>query len=474
MIPPSRHPTRREFLAAAAAAAVLPLSARAEGAAFPQGFLWGASTSALQIEGATGEDGRGTSIWERFVLQPGAINDGSTPETACDHYHRWAEDIGLMRQAGMTAYRFSIAWPRVLPEGTGAINSKGLDFYDQLVDGLLEAGILPMPCLYHWDLPQALQDKRGWLNRDIAGWFTDYSLVLARRLGDRVKDWFTLNEPSVVAIFGHGYGEHAPALKAGKEGALAAAYHQNLAQGTALHALSAERADFRLGTVLSLQPVLASSDSEEDRKAAIRWDALWNRIALDGVMKGQLPDILADDLARWVKPGDLESIRFPLHRLGVNYYAPLGISYQRGRLLDAGFGPVPGVDGRRTAMGWPVAPQGLRAILSELKNRYGNPKVLITENGAAYEDHLDQEGRVEDADRIAYLYAHLKELRGAIHEGCRVEGYLTWSLLDNWEWQQGYARRFGLVYVDYPTQRRIPKSSYAWYKATIASAGADL
>lgn len=341
--------SRRQFLAASAATA-LPLPSRASD--FPPGFVWGASTSALQIEGALAEDGRGTSIWESFASRSGTIADGSTPQPACDHYHRWPEDIALMQEAGLGAYRFSIAWPRVLPEGVGTVNGKGLDFYDRLIDGLLAVGIRPMPCLHHWDLPQALQDMGGWMSRDSAGWLADYARVVGQRLGDRVKDWFVLNEPSVVAIFGHAYDEHAPALKAGKDGALAALHHQNLAQGAALQALRAEKPDFRLGTVLSLQPVYPASDSAEDKLAATRWDALWNRVALDGVMRGQLPDALAADMEPWVKPGDLEAIRFPLDRLGVNYYAPLSVQVQPGRLYDSGL--VAAASQRVTAMGWSV------------------------------------------------------------------------------------------------------------------------
>ena len=372
-----------------------------------------------------------------------------------------------MHRAGLGAYRYSVAWPRVMPDGTGPVNDKGLDFYDRLTDGLLAAGLRPMPCLYHWDLPQALQDKGGWLNRDIAGWFTDYALAVTRRLGDRTQDWFALNEPSVVAIFGHAYGEHAPGLAKGKPALLAALHHQNLAQGTALKALRKENSKFRLGTVLSLQPAIPFSDSKEDRAAATRWDAAWNRVSLDGVMRGQLPDTLAADMASIVKPDDLETIHVPLDMLGVNYYSPMTMQYQPGRLLDCGFGPI--TTPRRTAMNWPVAPEGLQQILTELKELYGNPPVYITENGAAYDDHVT-EGRVHDDDRIAFLRDHLRQAAIALKAGCNLKGYLVWSLLDNWEWQQGYSRRFGLTYIDYPTQRRIPKDSFAWY-AKLAQSG---
>lgn len=458
--------TRRRFLASAAAlAAVGPRAAAAS--SFPQGFLWGASTSALQVEGGLSEDGRGPSIWDAF----GGVADGSSPAVACDHYHRWPEDVALMRQAGFSAYRFSIAWPRVLPDGTGTVNRRGLDFYERLIDGLLEAGIRPMPCLYHWDLPQALQDKGGWMNRDIAAWFAEYAAVVAGRLGDRVMDWFALNEPSTVAIFGHAYADHAPGLNRGKDGVLAALHHQNLAQGQALRALRAAGSHFRLGTVLSLQPVRPVSQAEADRQAAIRWDAMWNRVSLDGVLRGRLPDALADDLAAWVKPGDLEKIWFPLDRVGLNYYSPLTIGYQPGRLFDAGFGPSG--NARTTAMGWPVEPRGLGEILAELRDLYDNPEVLICENGAAYDDRPDATGRVEDADRTAFLKDHLEVVAAAVANGCNVTGYLAWSLIDNWEWQCGFSQRFGLVRVDYATQKRTPKASFDWYRSVIADGRLD-
>jgi beta-glucosidase len=455
-------PTRRSFLAASAAFAALPRLACA--ASLPKDFLWGASTSALQIEGAVAEDGRGASIWETFAKRPGAIMDGSHPDVACDHYHRWPEDVALMKSLGLGAYRFSIAWPRVLPGGTGKVNAKGLDFYDRLVDGLLKAGVRPMACLYHWDLPQPLQDKGGWLNRDMAGWMSDYALAAARRLGDRVKDWFALNEPSVSAIFGHGYAEHAPGLNGGAPAILAALHHQNLAQGRTLAALRAENKGWALGTVLSLQPIVPASDRPEDAAAAIRWDAVWNRVPLDGVMRGLPPDILADAMVDLIKPGDMESIRFPLDVLGVNYYSPLTIQHQPGRAFDAWWG-VPRI-ARRTAMDWPVEPGGLLQVLTELKELYGNPNVLITETGAAFDDHPQGDG-VADPERTAFLADHLNAVIKARQAGCKVGGYFVWSLLDNWEWQYGYSRRFGITYIDYASQRRMPKDSFRWYAKRI-------
>jgi len=466
--------SRRGFLASTLALPLLPsplLPTRAEAiemaASFPKDFLWGTSTSAAQIEGAAAEDGRGLSIWDEFARQPGKIVDGSTPAIACDHYHRWRQDLALLAELGVNTYRFSIAWPRIQPEGTGAANAKGMEFYSRLTDALLEAGIKPMPCLYHWDMPLALAQRGGWMNRDVASWFTDYALLMARHLGDRVTDWFMLNEPSVTAIFGHGKAAHAPGLGGGAPATLAALHHQNLAQGTALHALRAERASFRLGTVLSLQPVVPQSASEQDRAAAIRWDAVWNRVPLDGLMRGSIPDILAEPMSALVKPGDLERIRFPVDMLGLNYYSRMTMREAKGALFDADFGQSPATS--YTAMGWPIEPGGLFEILMELKELYGNPAVIVTENGAAYDDHLDSlgpdsHGQVADPERIAFIRAHLLELARAQKGGCNIKGYMVWSLLDNFEWAEGYTKRFGLVHVDYPTQTRTPKSSFRWFR----------
>jgi beta-glucosidase len=454
--------SRRRLLATAAAVAALPRLGLAapRATSFPKSFLWGASTSAAQIEGAS--DLRGPSIWDSFAARPGAIADGSTPAVTCDHYHRWREDVALMHATGFNAYRFSIAWPRVLPEGTGRVDAAGLDFYDRLVDGLLAAGIRPLACLYHWDLPQALQDRGGWMSRAMAPWFADYATIAAHRLGDRVPDWFTLNEPSVSAIFGHGLGEHAPGLNGGRAATLAALHHQNLAQGLALRALRAERPRARLGTVLSLQPIVPALDSPEDAGAVVRWDAVWNRVALDGLLRGAVPDTLAAEMAPLIQPGDLETLRYPIDVLGLNYYSRLTIRHEPGRLFDCGWG-APKAE-RFTAMGWPVQPDGLLEVLSELKQLYGNPPVIITENGAAYDDKVEA-GGVHDGDRIAYLRDHLRVCLRALEQGCNLQGYLAWSLLDNWEWAFGTTKRFGLVRVDFPTGGRTTKDSLHWLGA---------
>jgi beta-glucosidase len=432
--------------------------------AFPADFFWGASTAAYQIEGAVEADGRGTTIWDTFTTQ-GRIMDHSSARVACDHYHRFPEDIALMKAAGFSAYRFSLAWPRIVPAGTGPVNAKGLDFYDRLVDEILAAGIRPMACLYHWDLPQPLEDRGGWQGRDIVEPFAEYARIAVGRLGDRVKDWFTLNEPNVVAIIGYGIGEHAPGLLLGEDGMLKALHHQNLAQGAAFRAMRAERPDLRLGTVINLQPCRSQDDDPENRAAAIRWDAVWNRVALDGVLRGTVPDVLAEPMAAIVQPGDLDLIRFPIDLLGINYYSRMTMKAEPGRPFGVGWGDAH--CDRWTAMAWPVQPDGLYDLLAELKTLYGNPAVFIAENGAAYDDVVAPDGAVHDAERVAFLKDHVAQVARAVTDGCNVKGYLVWSLLDNFEWAYGLAKRFGIVRVDYDTLVRTPKDSYRWFAEVI-------
>lgn len=431
---------------------------------FPPDFLWGASSSSYQIEGALDADGRGRCIWDTFTAD-GKIQDGSTAQVACDHYHRWPEDIALMSQAGFNAYRFSIAWPRIVPAGSGAVNQKGLDFYDRLVDGLLAANIRPMACLYHWDLPQPLEDRGGWLGREVIGPFADYAAVVADRLADRVKDWMTLNEPNVVAIFGYGLGDHAPGHKLGEDGILKALHHQNLAQGAALRALAAAHSGLRLGTVINLQPCRAESDKPIDVAAAARWDAVWNRVPLDGLLRGQIPALLAEKMADIVRPGDTEAIRYPIDLLGINYYSRMTMKHEEGHPFDVWWGDAH--CDRWTFMGWPVQPDGLYDLLSEFRRDYGNPAVYIAENGAAYDDKVDADGEIHDAERVAFLRDHLGAVGRALADGCNVKGYLCWSLLDNFEWAFGLAKRFGIVRVDYDTLERRPKDSYRFFRQVV-------
>ena len=433
---------------------------------FPPNFRWGASTASYQIEGAVAADGRGLCVWDTFTAQ-GRIMDGSSAAVACDHYHRYPEDIALMKAAGFDSYRFSIAWPRILPTGTGtgAVETRGLDFYDRLVDGLLEAGITPMACLYHWDLPQPLEDAGGWQGREIVGPFADYARIVTARLADRVKTWMMLNEPNVVAIFGYGVGEHAPGHKLGEQGILRALHHQNLAQGAALRAIAAEHSGLTLGTVLNLQPSVPDSDRPEDVAAAARWDAVWNRVTLDGLMRGQIPALLADRMADFVLPGDEEAIRYPIDLLGINYYSRMTMKHEEGRPFDVGWGEAQ--CRRWTGMAWPVQPEGLYDLLTEFRTDYGNPAVFIAENGCAYDDVVTPDGQIHDAERVLYYREHLESVAKALADGCNVKGYLCWSLLDNFEWAFGLSKRFGIVRVDYDTLERTPKDSYRFLAEVV-------
>ena len=428
--------------------------------AFPADFVWGASTSSYQIEGAVDADGRGKSIWDIFCHTPGKVKGGDTGDVACDHYHRWPEDVEWLQRGGFSAYRFSTAWPRILPTGAGAVETRGLDFYDRLVDGLLARGVKPWLCLYHWDQPQALQEEGGWLHRDIADKFADYARVVAKRLSDRVRHWAMFNEANVHALFGHGIGSHAPGLT-GLSNMLAAIHHQNLAQGRALQALRAEHSQLRLGTVINVQPARPSSDRDDDRRAVERFDAFWNGAVLDPLFKGVYPAAIAADFAPLVAPGDLATAKQPIDFFGLNYYAPMYVAAAPQNLLGAWFGAVP-AGTRFTAFGWPIDPSGLTDALHRLRDRYGNPDIYVTENGACYDDPIAPDGAVHDDDRVAYLRDHLTAARRALAEGVNLRGYFVWSLLDNFEWAEGYSRRFGIIHVDFKSLKRTPKMSFAF------------
>ena len=434
---------------------------------FPADFVWGASTSSYQIEGAVDEDGRGKSIWDVFSHTPGRVKNNDTGDIACDHYHRWSDDVDLLSGANFSAYRFSTAWPRILPAGDGAVEPRGLDFYDRLVDRLAAKGITPWICLYHWDLPQALQEKGGWLDRDTSAKFADYARVVAQRLGDRVRHWAVMNEPNVHALFGHGVGDHAPGLK-GLPNMLAAIHHLNLAQGRAVQALRAERGNFRVGTVISLQPARPSSDSARDRRAVERFDAIWNGACLDPLMKGAYPAPIESDFAPLVVGDDLSTMRQPVDFIGVNYYSPMYIADAPGSLLGAWFGAAP-AGTRFTAMNWPIDADGLAEELIRLRRTYGDLELYVTENGACYDDLRAADGAIHDDDRIAYLRAHIASAGRALAAGVNVRGYFVWSLLDNFEWAEGYTRRFGVVHVDFKTRDRTPKASYRWLAEFIRS-----
>ncbi|MDP4502908.1 GH1 family beta-glucosidase [Nonomuraea turcica] len=431
-------------------------------------FLWGTATAAYQIEGAVAEDGRGASIWDTFSHEPGRTRDGHTGDVACDHYHRWREDVALMSGLGVNAYRFSIAWPRVQPLGSGPANAKGLDFYERLVDALLEAGIQPVPTLFHWDLPQALEDRGGWLNREISEMFAEYAAAVATRLADRVPLWITLNEPFVHMAFGYAMGVHAPG-QALLTGALPAAHHQFLAHGLAVRALRAAGAR-QVAVTNNCTPVWPASQQEPDLRAAEAYDILHNRLFNDPILLGKYPDLSAYVPALdVVRDGDLDVIATPLDALGINYYNPTRIAAPTSEGLpftDAGITGYP-----TTAFGWPIVPDGLRELLTGLKTRYGAalPPILITENGCSNDDT----STLDDAARIAFLEGHIAAMRQAMAEGVDVRGYFVWSLLDNFEWAEGYHQRFGLVHVDFATQRRTPKASYAWLRDFLRGQNTD-
>jgi beta-glucosidase len=425
-------------------------------------FQWGVATSAFQIEGATKEDGRGVSTWDTFCATPGRIRDGHNADVACDHYHHWAEDLDLIKGLGAQAYRFSIAWPRVQPEGFGPVNGRGLDFYDRLVDGLAERGLTAAATLFHWDLPQPLEDAGGWLNRDTAGRFADYAAVVAERLGDRVDLWITLNEPMVVMAYGYAFGVHAPGRTLMLD-ALPVAHHQLLAHGLAVTALRAEGVG-KIGIANNYTPGRPASDRPEDLAAAEAFNNLLNWQFTDPILRGDYPD-LGIDLPH-VLDGDLAAIVAPIDVLGVNYYSPVGIAAPAAdEPLPFSMVEVPGAP--VTGMGWPVVPDALRRLLLTLGSRYGDalPPIQITESGCSYDESLD------DQQRIDYLDGHIGAVRAAMAAGADVRGYYVWSLLDNFEWNEGYHPRFGLVHVDYETQRRTPRASYAWYRDLIAASG---
>ncbi|MEO8275358.1 MAG: GH1 family beta-glucosidase [Thermoanaerobaculia bacterium] len=442
---------------------------------FPDGFLWGAATAAYQIEGSPLADGAGASIWHRFSHTPGRVADGDTGDIACDHYRRFRDDVALMRDLGLSAYRFSISWSRVMPDGTGAVNQRGLDFYRALLDALGEAGIAASATLYHWDLPAALEDRGGWLNRDIASWFADYAEVCYRALGDRVALWATLNEPWVVVDGGYLHGTLAPGHR-GLFGARRAAHHCLLAHASAL-AVGRAQGLKNLGVVVNLEPKHPASDSPADLSAARRADAYMNRQYLEPLLLGRYPDELAAIYGEaWSEPSpaDMEAIRAPLDWLGINYYSrsvvradsaawPVGASRVKQRQCT------------HTETDWEVYPAGLEETLRAVHERYSAPPIYITENGSAfYDPPTATEGLVEDPLRTAYLRSHLAAVRRAIAAGVDVRGYFAWSLLDNLEWSLGFAKRFGIVHVDFATQRRTPKSSARAYSAIARSNGSDV
>jgi beta-glucosidase len=443
---------------------------------FPQGFVWGAATASYQIEGAWNEDGRGPSIWDTFAHTPGKIHNGDTGDVAADHYHRWEEDLNLMALMGLKAYRFSVAWPRVLPTGKGVVNVAGLDFYDRLVDGLLSRNIQPWVTLYHWDLPQALQDEGGWANRQTANLFADYAQTVVHRLGDRVQHWITLNEPFVSAFLGHYLGVHAPGLT-DLETSFRATHHLLLAHGLAVQSIRSESSQPpEVGITLNIVSIHpASPQSEADLQAAQRFDGIQNRVFLDPIFLGAYPQNLLDSFGSlFPKPqaGDLETIRVPIDFLGINNYFRTVVQADPdvpGLLLREIF-PV----GREYTEMWEIYPPGLYEVLSRVWKDYHPAKMYITENGCAVTDGVDADGRVRDYRRIRYLRDYLFQGHRAIAEGVPLAGYFVWSLMDNFEWSYGYSRRFGIIYIDYATQQRTIKESGKWYAQVARANGFDL
>lgn len=468
---------------------------RGAGGSFPADFLWGAASSAYQIEGATHEDGRGMSIWDRFVTIPGAVYAGQTADIATNHYHLMEQDVALMAHLGLNAYRFSIAWPRILPDGTGAVNEKGLDFYDRLVDALLAQGIHPLATLHHWDLPVALQDQGGWLKRDTAYAFAEYAEVVARRLGDRVKWWLTHNEPWCIAYLGHSLGIHAPGIR-DRQVAVVVGHHVLLSHGLAVSRLRAHTNAAQVGIAIDFYPVYAADDRPETLAGVEKADAFRNRWFLDPIFRADYPEHLFANMGVVpppVKEGDFGIITTPIDFLGVNYYSRMMVRGLAGtdsaaetqealgqaRAGGAGLNQPPEADGYEavervpgssyTEMGWEIYPGGLATILTRIQREYAPKAMLVTESGAAFDDQWDGNSHVNDWQRVQYLREHVATLAQVVDQGVPVKGYFVWSLTDNFEWAEGYSKRFGMVYVDYPTQRRVVKDSGYWYSSFLAA-----
>ncbi len=441
---------------------------------FPPDFLWGAATSAYQVEGAWDSGGKGPSIWDTFSRIPGRIRDGARADRACDHFHRYLEDVQLMKELKLKSYRFSISWPRIYPKGRGNVNQEGLDFYSRLADALLEANIEPMITLYHWDLPQSLEYLGGWTNRDTAGLFGEYAFTVARYLGDRVKFWITLNEPQIFTYLGYYLGVHAPGVKNRLKYFLTS-HNVNLAHGTGVLAIRSEAPAAQVGIALSCSPIHPVTDSRDDEDAARVLDGLMNRWYADPVLTGHYPEDMLRILAPLNLPmeeKDLETIYQPLDFVGLNIYTRnFAARDPKVPLLEARFVTDHKVDGAEyTDMGWEIYPAAVSEILPRFKEEWGDPEIYITENGAAFDDLLVS-GRIDDQRRIRFYQDYLTELRKAMDLGARVRGFFAWSFLDNFEWTEGYSKRFGLVHVDFESLDRTPKASASWYQSVIEENG---
>lgn len=438
---------------------------------FPEDFLWGTATAAYQIEGAHDKDGRGPGIWDTFSNTPGHILQNHNGNTACDHYNRLDEDLDLIGGLGAANYRFSLSWSRIIPDGLGATNPKGVDFYDRLVDGLLERGITPWTTLYHWDLPQALQDKGGWTNRDINEWFCEYIDTVTGFYGDRVQNWMLVNEPNLVSWFGHGLGFHAPGI-ATEDAYLKSAHNLNRVISSGYRHMKSIKADWNVGSTFTLVPIRPEKPDTPDKPVQLM-DAFWNRSFYDPLLLGRYPDILADRFDAVIQPGDMDHIKTDLDFVGVQHYNPIEAREVDDRAFGAFFGDKPpGME--LTGAGWSVNPDAFYEVLVDFKDRYGDIPVIVTENGCAY-DHPREEDGVHDVERIRFFQRYIAAAHRALADGVNLKGYFAWSLMDNFEWGEGYTLRFGLIHVDYDDNcTRTPKDSYHWYQSVVTSGQYDL
>lgn len=439
---------------------------------FPKDFIWGVAASSYQIEGAVNADGRGESIWDRFSHTPGKTANGDTGDIACDHYHRYKDDVKLMAELGVKSYRFSIAWPRILPKGKGDVNPSGLDFYNRLVDELIAHDIQPMATLYHWDIPQALDDEGGWLNRECADYFANYVDVVSKKFGDRVKLWGTINEPICVAMLGYYLGMHAPGHQdLSMKEMNTALHHLLLGHGKAVQVLRKNVPDAKVGAMINIYPIYPATDSEEDKAAAERFYMYHNQWFTAAMYTGEYPKLgmeLFAEASPPIQPGDMEIISTPTDYIGLNYYSRLVAAHNETANLPMKVELVKVPDVEYTAIGWEVYPNGLKDVVERVYCEYKPKEIFIVENGCAVNDVISPDGKVHDPQRVSYLQRHLQTLNQTIKKGVPVKGYYVWSLMDNFEWAEGYDKRFGIIYVDYETLQRIPKDSYAYYLKVIA------
>ncbi len=450
-------------------------------ASFPEGFHWGTATASYQIEGAWKEDGKGESIWDRFAHTEGKIRTGDTGDIACDSYHCFNDDIGMMREMNLNSYRFSISWPRILPEGTGTVNAKGIDYYHRLIDALLSADIRPLPTLYHWDLPQALEAAGGWPERDTAGRFADYADVCMRAFGDRVDHWMIFNEPTIFTVMGHLVGIHAPGRK-NLDDFLRATHTVNIAQGEAFRAMRATRSDAKIGTAFNMTSCEPAGGSEADAAAAERWHCFMNLWYLETALKGRYPDAFVNGAPfdkMGVRDGDMDLVKVPLDFIGINLYTRTIVKHKPDDpwgLQAVPVGPMGGNDGPKTAFGWEVWPDALYDIIMRITRDYDTPVIEITENGCSYPDGPDSMNVIDDQPRIDFYRGYLAAVARSIEDGADVRGYHAWTLLDNFEWSEGFAQRFGLVWVDFedPARSRTLKESGRWYGRVSAENGFEI